>query len=209
MGYSIIKRLFDFLFALILIVISLPLIILTALFIAITIDRKVIFSQTRVGLNKKHFKIFKFRTMVDLFDENGNLLPDNMRMTKCGDLVRKFSLDELPQLINVLKGEMSFVGPRPLLVEYLPFYTKKEQMRHNVLPGITGWAQVNGRNSIAWDLKLGYDVFYVENISFWLDCKILFMTISKVLKGSDINADKNITMPRLSEIREKQQDGTN
>lgn len=209
MKYLFVKRALDFLMALILLMITMPLFLVTALFVALTIDRKVIFSQTRIGLNKGHFKIYKFKTMVDLHDESGKLLPDNLRMSKCGDLVRKFSLDELPQLYNVLRGEMSFVGPRPLLVEYLPYYYKEEEKRHDVLPGITGWAQVNGRNSITWDLKLGYDVYYVDNINFWLDCKIILMTISKVIKGSDINAEKNVTMPRLSEVRKIQHDETN
>ncbi|MEP2770513.1 MAG: sugar transferase [Fulvivirga sp.] len=201
MAYFYIKRALDFLIAIVLLVVLLPLFLLTAVIINYDIDRNVIFKQLRVGLNRKTFSIYKFRTMKDLYDDDGNLLPDHKRLTKTGGLIRKFSLDELPQLINILKGEMSFVGPRPLLVQYLNYYTQEEQLRHDVLPGITGWAQINGRNSISWDEKLNLDIYYVHNKSFWLDFKILLLTIWKVLKGKDINAQEDITMPMLSEIR--------
>ena len=148
------------------------------------------FLQERPGKDEKFFKIIKFKTMTDERDSEGNLLPDVMRLTRVGRFVRSSSIDELPQLINVLKGEMSFIGPRPLLIRYLPYYTERERLRHSVRPGITGWAQVHGRNLISWDDKLEYDAYYAENVSFSLDLRIFFMTIGKVLKREGAVADK-------------------
>lgn len=144
------------------------------------------FFQERPGKGEKIFKVIKFKTMTDERDENGNLLPDEQRITKVGKFVRSTSIDELPQLINVLKGDMSLIGPRPLLVKYLPYYTEEERLRHTVRPGISGWAQVNGRNTIGWDKKLGYDVEYVKNLSLMMDIKVLFKTIKNVLSRADI-----------------------
>lgn len=144
------------------------------------------FFQERPGKNGKIFKVIKYKTMTDEKDENGKLLPDAVRLTKVGKFVRSTSIDELPQLINVLKGDMALIGPRPLLVKYLPFYTVREQLRHSVRPGITGWAQVNGRNNLEWDERLEHDAYYAENLSLALDIKILYMTVINVLKGSDI-----------------------
>jgi lipopolysaccharide/colanic/teichoic acid biosynthesis glycosyltransferase len=152
------------------------------------------FYQRRPGKKGKIFKIIKFKTMTDEVDENGNLLPDFKRMTKVGNFVRKCSLDEIPQLFSVLKGDMSIIGPRPLLEEYLPLYSEEQLKRHNVRPGITGWAQVNGRNSIDWNDKFKLDVYYVENLSFFLDLKILFMTVIKVFKSEGVNSDDSTTM---------------
>lgn len=186
MMYSTLKRLFDFIGALIAIAIFLPIIIVVYLYLKIT-NGSVIFHQKRIGLNKKEFSIYKFKTMTDKKDNLGVLLPDKDRLTKTGKFLRKTSLDELPQLFNVLKGSMSIVGPRPLLPEYLPLYTEEQNKRHNVKPGITGWAQVNGRNTISWDQKFKYDVWYVNNQSLLLDIKIIIKTIIKVIKKSDIN----------------------
>src|SRR5699024_386460 len=158
----------------------------------------VLFKQRRPGLNNVIFSILKFRTMIDKRDNNGELLPDKERLTKVGIIIRKLSLDELPQLFNVLKGDMSFVGPRPLLVEYLPLYNERQAKRHNVKPGITGWAQVNGRNAITWKEKFELDVWYVENQSFLLDLKILFMTVLKVFKSEGINEDGQATMTKFT-----------
>lgn len=144
------------------------------------------FFQERPGKNGKIFKVIKYKTMTDERDENGKLLPDAVRLTKVGKFVRSTSIDELPQLINVLKGDMALIGPRPLLVKYLPFYTEREQLRHSVRPGITGWAQVNGRNNLEWDERLEHDAYYAENLSLAFDIKILYMTVINVLKGSDI-----------------------
>ena len=186
MIYNTLKRLFDFIGALIAIAIFSPIIIVVYLYLKIT-NGSVIFYQKRIGLNKKEFSIYKFKTMTDKKDNLGVLLPDKDRLTKTGKFLRKTSLDELPQLFNVLKGSMSIVGPRPLLPEYLPLYTDEQNKRHNVKPGITGWAQVNGRNTISWDQKFKYDVWYVNNQSLLLDIKIIIKTIIKVIKKSDIN----------------------
>lgn len=157
-------------------------------------DLNIFFIQQRPGKNAKIFKLIKFKTMNNKRDINGYLLPDNERITKIGKLLRSLSLDELPQLINVLKGDMSLVGPRPLLIEYLPLYTPEQARRHEVKPGITGWAQVNGRNAISWKKKFEYDVWYVDHISFWLDMKILYLTVRKVFVRDGINASENVTM---------------
>jgi lipopolysaccharide/colanic/teichoic acid biosynthesis glycosyltransferase len=156
--------------------------------------RPILFRQKRPGLNEEIFGIYKFRTMTNDTDEDGNLLPDEQRLLGLGKTIRSLSLDELPQIFNVLKGDMSFVGPRPLLVQYLPLYNDRQKKRHDVKPGITGWAQVNGRNAISWEQKFEYDVWYVENQSFWLDIKILWLTFLKVVKRSDISQDGQATM---------------
>lgn len=188
------KRFFDFIISFIALVLLLPVIILTALLIRYKLGSPILFSQERPGLHGKTFKMFKFRTMLDLKDNQGNLLPDDERMTKFGTLLRSTSLDELPSLFSVLKGDMSLVGPRPLLVEYLPLYNAEQARRHNVRPGITGWAQVNGRNGISWEDKFKFDIWYVENQNLLLDLKILFLTIKKVIIRDGINESGNVTM---------------
>jgi undecaprenyl phosphate N,N'-diacetylbacillosamine 1-phosphate transferase len=189
-----IKPLGDFIIALLLLIILFPIITLTAILLLVVNNGKVFFFQQRPGLNSKPFKIVKFKTMRDAFDENGNLLPDELRLTKVGSIVRSASLDELLQLVNVIKGDMSLVGPRPLLVQYLPRYSPEQAKRHNVKPGITGWAQVNGRNAISWDQKFIYDVEYVNKQSFLLDIKILWMTFINVIKRKGITAEGHVTM---------------
>jgi len=191
------KRVFDFVLALFLIVLFLPFYIVVSVLILIKMGRPVLFRQPRPGLDEKIFNIYKFRTMNDKRDKNGELLPDEERLVGIGKFIRSTSLDELPQLFNVLKGEMSFVGPRPLLVEYLPLYSEKQKKRHTVKPGITGWAQVNGRNAISWQEKFDYDIWYVKHQSFWLDMKILWLTFLKVIKRSDINTEQNTTMEKF------------
>jgi lipopolysaccharide/colanic/teichoic acid biosynthesis glycosyltransferase len=178
-----------------------PILILSSLVIAIFLDKEFVFSQNRVGKFCKIFRIYKFKTMKEIY-QNGLLLPDEKRLTKLGRFLRKYSIDELPQLINIILGDMSFVGPRPLLPEYLPFYTNLERRRHEVMPGITGLAQINGRNSISWDEKLNFDVIYVIKTGFVFDLKIIFHSIIKVVKGADISAKDHATMPMLSKVRE-------
>lgn len=191
-----IKRIFDFVLALFLLVLFSPLILITALLLKIT-QGSVIFTQNRPGLNEKIFKIYKFKTMSDERDEKGELLSDELRLKAFGKIVRSLSLDELLQLFNVLKGDMSFVGPRPLLVEYLPLYNEEQKLRHKVRPGITGWAQVNGRNAISWQKKFELDVYYVKNISFLLDLKIMFLTALKVLKRSGVSKEGHVTTEKF------------
>lgn len=171
---------------------------ITALLIRLKIGSPVMFKQKRPGLRGEPFHVYKFRTMTNERDQDGELLPDEVRLTAFGKLVRKLSLDELPQLWNVFKGDMSFVGPRPLLMEYLPLYNEHQARRHEVRPGITGWAQVNGRNAISWEEKFDYDVWYVDNQSFWLDIKILFMTVLKVFKSEGINQTGQATMTKFT-----------
>ncbi len=183
------KRIIDFLGALFLIILLLPVYIICYILIRINMGSPVLFTQDRPGKNEKIFKIYKFRSMNSATDENGNLLPDKNRVTKLGLFLRKTSLDEIPQFFNILKGDMSFIGPRPLLPRYLPFYTTREKLRHTIRPGITGLAQVNGRNNLTWNEKLEFDTQYVERLSFFLDIKIIFTTIVKVLKRSDIKTD--------------------
>ena len=182
-----IKVFFDVFTAVVLLLLFSPLILITYLVLLISFGGSPIFYQLRPGKNEKVFKIIKFKTMNDRRDENGLLLPDEIRLTKIGSLVRKTSIDELPQLLNVLKGDMSIVGPRPLLVKYLDLYNENQKKRHLVKPGITGLAQVNGRNNISWEKKLELDVFYVRNQSFFLDLTILFKTLQKVIQSKDIN----------------------
>ena len=188
------KPLGDYLIALFLLIILSPIILLTAILLLIVNNGKVFFFQQRPGLNCKSFKIVKFKTMKDAFDQDGVPLPDDVRLTKVGSKVRSASLDELLQLINVLRGDMSLVGPRPLLMQYLPRYNTEQAKRHNVKPGITGWAQVNGRNAISWEQKFKYDVEYVEKQSFALDIKILWMTFLNVIQRKGISADGHVTM---------------
>ncbi|HEX5711261.1 MAG TPA: sugar transferase [Sulfuricurvum sp.] len=194
---KIIKPLSDRVGALFLLILFSPLIIATALLIIVSMGRPLFFTQMRPGYRGKIFTIYKFRTMSDTRDANGELLSDEARLNGIGKLIRSLSLDELPQLFNVVKGEMSFVGPRPLLVEYLDLYSPKQAQRHNVKPGITGWAQVNGRNALSWEEKFRYDVEYVNRISFWFDLKILFLTLVKVLKKEGISQHGKVTMERF------------
>lgn len=189
-----IKRLFDLTASLIALIVFSPIIALVACKIKNNLGSPVLFRQTRPGLNGKPFEMIKFRTMKDATDKDGNPLPDSERMTPFGDKLRNSSLDELPELWNVLKGEMSLVGPRPLLMQYLPLYNKEQARRHDVRPGVTGWAQINGRNAISWDEKFKLDVWYVDNRSFWLDIKILFFTVKKVFVKEGISADGHVTI---------------
>ena len=194
---------FKYIFDLMLIFLSLPFTLPIFLFIVILVfvksDSKVFFKQARPGLNRKIFNMYKFKTMTDEYDKNGELKSDSIRLTKFGKFLRSTSLDELPGLWNVLKGDMSLVGPRPLLIEYLPFYSEKQSRRHEVKPGITGWAQVNGRNAISWDEKFDLDVWYVDNQSVWLDIKILCLTVKKVIAREDISPEGSEIMPRFDE----------
>jgi len=192
------KSLFDKTLALFLIILFSPIYILVSLLILWKMGSPILFRQKRPGYKEKIFCIYKFRTMTNEKDEFGNLLPDEQRLVGIGKFIRSTSLDELPQLFNVLKGEMSFVGPRPLLMEYLDLYNETQRRRHDVKPGITGWAQVNGRNAISWEQKFEHDVWYVENQSFWLDMKILSMTFLKVAKRSDISSSSSATMEKFT-----------
>jgi sugar transferase EpsL len=194
---KIIKRLFDFIVTLAAILLLGPIIIVIALLIKIGMGDPVFFRQERPGLHGKLFSICKFRTMSNECGEDGSLLADSKRITKLGAFMRKWSFDEMPQLFNILKGEMSLVGPRPLLVEYLSLYTPYQARRHEVKPGITGWAQVNGRNALSWDARFRLDVWYVDNQSFMLDMKILLMTIWKILKREGINQPGQATMEKF------------
>lgn len=192
-----IKLIFDKTLALFLIIFFSPIYIMVSFLIYKKMGSPILFRQKRPGYKEQVFGIYKFRTMTNEKDKNGNLLPDEQRLIGIGKFIRSTSLDELPQLFNVLKGEMSFVGPRPLLIEYLDLYNNKQKKRHDVKPGITGWAQVNGRNAISWEQKFEYDVWYVENQSFLLDMKILWMTFLKVVKRSDISSDTSATMEKF------------
>ena len=191
---SFFKRLFDFLAAFFGLLVLSPLFIVVMIGLYVANQGKPFFFQARPGLNERIFKIIKFKTMNDKKDAQGNLLPDADRLTKIGAFVRKTSLDEIPQLINVLKGDMSLIGPRPLLVQYLPLYNAEQKKRHDVRPGITGWAQVNGRNAISWQQKFEYDVWYVNHISLLLDIKILFLTVKKVFVREGISQEGQATM---------------
>ena len=188
-----IKSITDFCISLLLLIVASPILILITLLLFFSNKGKPFFFQLRPGKNDKIFKIIKFKTMNDKKESEGNLLSDAKRLTKVGAFVRKTSLDEIPQLINVIKGDMSLIGPRPLLPEYLPLYNDFQKRRHEVKPGITGWAQVNGRNLISWQQKFDYDIWYVENISFLLDCKIVFLTIKKVFKLEGICAENSVS----------------
>lgn len=195
------KRVFDFFFSLLLIIIASPIFLLTACLVKIKLGSPVLFKQLRPGLNGKPFYIYKFRTMMQTRDAEGNLLPDALRLTSLGRLLRNFSLDELPQLINVLMGELSLVGPRPLLMQYLDRYTERQARRHLVKPGITGWAQVNGRNAITWEQKFELDVWYVENQSLLLDLKILCLTVKRVLGRKGVNQAGEATMQEFMGVK--------
>lgn len=188
------KRPLDFILSLLAIIILSPLFLFIAILVKINLGSPVIFKQERPGLNEKIFVMYKFRTMTDERDENGKLLPDEIRLTKFGNFLRSTSLDELPELFNILKGDMSFVGPRPLLVEYLPLYNEYQKRRHEVRPGLTGFAQVNGRNAISWEEKFNYDVQYVDSITFIGDLKILLLTLKKVLAREGISSETSVTM---------------
>ena len=191
------KQLFDFLLSLLLIIIFSPVILILALLVRLHMGPPVLLKQKRPGYKGRPFHFYKFRTMTDEADSDGKLLDDKKRLTTLGRQLRKYSLDELPQLINVFKGELSFVGPRPLLMEYLERYSPEQARRHNVKPGITGWAQVNGRNALTWEEKFAFDVWYVDNHNFVLDLKILLMTLIKVLKSEGINQEVYSTMPEF------------
>ncbi len=192
------KRAFDIVVSAILIIFFLPLLGIVALSIRSGFGKPVLFKQKRPGLHARPFFIYKFQTMTDATDMKGNLLPDEVRLTRLGRFIRKYSLDELPQLFNVLKGDLSLVGPRPLLMEYLPLYIEFQARRHEVKPGITGWAQVNGRNAITWDERFKLDVWYVDHASFWIDVKILLLTLLKVFKSEGISQKGHVTMNKFT-----------
>ncbi|WP_245944268.1 MULTISPECIES: sugar transferase [Helicobacter] len=194
---NFIKPVLDVSLGAILLMLFSPILLIVSLLIRTKLGSPIFFTQERPGKEGKIFKIYKFRTMNNARNEKGELLPDEVRLTQLGKWIRKSSLDELPQLFNVLKGEMSFVGPRPLLVEYLPLYSKEQARRHEVKPGITGWAQINGRNAISWEEKFALDVWYVNHLSFWLDCKILWGTFYKVIKRKDISSNTSVTMEKF------------
>lgn len=200
---KIFKRGMDFCIALILFVWLIPIFVFVLLALMVVNKGNPFFLQRRPGMGGKIFRIIKFKTMNDARDSEGNLLPDVQRLTKMGMFVRKTSLDEIPQLINVLKGDMSLIGPRPLLEEYLPLYDKEQARRHDVRPGITGWAQVNGRNAISWEDKFTLDVWYVDNLSFLLDVKIFFRTIKKVIVREGISAEGEATMSKFAGTEQK------
>jgi lipopolysaccharide/colanic/teichoic acid biosynthesis glycosyltransferase len=200
------KRIFDLAFAIPVVLFLMPVYTVTALLIRLILGRPVLFKQIRPGLQGKPFTILKFRTMADIRDENGKMLPDDQRLTRLGAFLRKTSMDELPEVINVLRGEMSIVGPRPLFMEYLPYYTSRERMRHTVRPGITGLSQVSGRNYLQWDDRLEMDVQYVENISFPLDVKIIFKTLFQVLRGKDVAVLPGTVSVYLSEYRQQKKE---
>jgi len=193
----IIKRPMDIVLSLIALIVLSPLFLLIVILVKINMGSPVIFKQKRPGLNEKIFTMYKFRTMTDERDMNGELLPDNLRLTRFGKFLRSTSLDELPELFNVLKGDMSLIGPRPMLVEYLPLYNEYQRQRHIVRPGLSGLAQVKGRNSITWEEKFDYDVQYVNNITFLLDCKIIIRTIINVFKREGINSSETVTMEKF------------
>lgn len=191
---KIIKPFFDFIVSIFVIVLVSPILLLSMLLLAVENKGSIFFFQERPGKDAHIFKLMKLKTMNNKVDKSGNLLPDSFRLTKTGKIIRKLSLDELPQFFNVLKGDMSIIGPRPLLIEYLPLYSEEQKRRHSVKPGITGWAQVNGRNTISWQNKFKYDLYYVDHISFMLDLKILFLTINKIIKQDGISPTDGLTM---------------
>ena len=195
------KRLLDFILSILILVIFSPIIILVMILLFFATGENPFFVQNRPGLNEKTFQIIKFKTMNDKKNENGELLPDAMRLTQIGSLVRKTSLDEFPQLLNVIKGDMSLIGPRPLLLKYLPYYTDKERLRHTVRPGITGWAQINGRNTVSWNERLAFDLEYVKNISLKCDLKIIYKTLLKIIVSEDIVVDPESIMKNLDDER--------
>lgn len=201
--YKYIKRIMDLLTAVLLAIVLSPLMLLSAILIAANRDGPVLFKQKRPGKNGKIFTVYKFRTMsTKLCDKNGRELSDFERMTKIGRILRKTSVDELPQLFNIIKGDMSFIGPRPLLIEYLDLYSTEQMRRHDVVPGISGWAQVNGRNTLTWDEKFSYDIYYVDHYGFLMDMKIFFKTIQNVIRQDGINSGKENTMEKFSGNKE-------
>lgn len=194
---GVVKPFLDKIMAVTILLLASPVLVLVIMVLVISNKGKVWFVQERPGKNERIFKVIKFKTMRDASDKSGNLLPDESRLTTIGKVIRKTSLDELPQLFNVLTGDMSIVGPRPLLTEYLPLYNQQQRKRHLVKPGITGWAQVHGRNTVAWPERFSYDVWYVDHQSFWLDLKILMMTVVKVLKSEGISSETSETMEKF------------
>ena len=199
-----VKRLFDFFVAMVLLFALAPVLIVIALVVVVSLGWPVLFRQQRPGLHGNPFTLYKCRTMKDGYSPTGEILPDGARLTRVGAFLRASSLDELPELFNVLVGDMSLVGPRPLLMEYLPLYTQKQARRHEVRPGITGWAQVNGRNAVSWDDRFEMDVWYVDNRSFMLDIKILWMTVLSVIRREGISHDGHATMPKFEGSRENE-----
>ncbi len=202
------KRLFDLLISVSLLFVFFPIIVIAAILVRFKLGSPILFKQQRPGLYGKPFYVYKFRTMTDARDNSGQLLPDHIRLTSFGKFLRKYSVDELPQLFNVLKGDISLVGPRPLLMEYLTLYTEEQAKRHNVRPGITGWAQVNGRNAITWEEKFQLDVWYVENQSFWLDMKILGLTVIKVFKSEGISQNGHVTVEKFQGTKQSVKRGS-
>lgn len=192
------KRVLDLTFSLVSVIIFIPVYFIVGLLVYFKLGLPIFFVQERVGKNGNIFKMYKFRTMLNSKDKDGNLLSDEERLTRFGSILRSTSIDELPELFNVIKGEMSLIGPRPLLVDYLSLYSKRQMKRHDVLPGLSGWAQVNGRNSITWSQKLELDVWYVENWSLWLDVKIMLMTIFKVIKRQGVSQQGVMTVERFN-----------
>lgn len=207
--YKHIKRLFDFVSAFLALIVFSLLLAVVAVLVKVKLGSPVIFKQERPGLNNKVFTLYKFRTMTDERDENGELLPDEVRLTKFGQFLRNTSIDELPELINILKGDMSVIGPRPLLVQYIPLYNEHQARRAEVKPGLSGWAQVNGRNSVTWEDKFDMDVYYVDNLSLALDIKILFMTVKNVIKREGISSDTSATMEAFTGTPEKKEETEN
>ena len=197
------KRALDILCALMAILVFWWLYVIVAILVRVKLGSPVLFTQERPGKNEKIFKLYKFRTMTDARDENGELLPDGVRLTRFGRLLRSTSLDELPEVFNILKGDMSIIGPRPLLVSYLPWYSDRERLRHSIRPGLSGLAQVNGRNFLDWDSRLELDVQYIEKVSFWGDVKIIFKTVSRFVKKQDIAVDSNQVEPNFAMERQK------
>lgn len=201
-----VKRLFDIIISAVGLIVLSPLMLVLWLLVRLKLGKPAVFVQERPGRDEKIFRLYKFRTMTDARDEKGELLPDEVRLTDFGKKLRSTSLDELPELFNILKGDMSLIGPRPLLVAYLPYYTKREQLRHTVRPGLTGLAQVSGRNFIAWDQRLSKDVEYVEGLSFLMDLKILFKTVMVVFKKEDVAVDTSSVESFLCDERERRED---
>lgn len=197
------KRFLDFILSLLALVVLSPVLLITALLVRVKLGSPVIFKQARPGKDEKIFNLYKFRSMTDQRDESGNLLPDEQRLTSFGRKLRSTSLDELPELFNILRGDMSIVGPRPLLVSYLPYYTKEERHRHDVRPGLTGLAQINGRNTLTWEQKFSYDLEYIRTISIYHDVKIILKTVGKVLQRSDIQTNTQFCEGNLAEIRKE------
>jgi lipopolysaccharide/colanic/teichoic acid biosynthesis glycosyltransferase len=195
--YPYLKRAFDVVLAVVALAVLSPVLLVLAVLIRLKLGKPVFYVQTRPGLYGEPFKLVKFRSMLEAYDENGDPLPNEQRMTPFGQFLRSYSLDELPELWNILKGELSVVGPRPLRMEYLPLYTKEQSRRHDVPPGLTGWSQINGRNAISWEEKFELDVWYVENASFWLDLKIIAKTFLKVLRREGISHAGDVAMPRF------------